>query len=70
MKMILKYLSLLLTSGLIIPFYYYYTPCKYVAAYKQGSKTIYKHTKQQYKNNLIILDDMVIILFPALKKMK
>ncbi|RYZ95866.1 MAG: hypothetical protein EOP47_24975 [Sphingobacteriaceae bacterium] len=71
MRAIIKYLSLLLSSGLIIPFYYYYLPGSYTPLNK-GVKAVvreYKPAKKQCKYNFSLIDDVAANFFPALKKL-
>jgi hypothetical protein len=43
MRALIKYISLLLYSGLIIPFYYYHLPCNTLRAGKQAGPAIHKY---------------------------
>ncbi|MEO6148589.1 MAG: hypothetical protein ABIN95_00040 [Mucilaginibacter sp.] len=71
MRAIIKYLSLLLSSGLIIPFYYYYLPGKYLPLNKEVKAIVreYKPGKKQYRYRFSLIDDVAANFFPALKKL-
>ncbi|RVU01376.1 hypothetical protein EOD41_05270 [Mucilaginibacter limnophilus] len=66
MKALIKYLSLLLCSGLIIPFYYYHIPGK------SSFDTDIKKTVRQYKSakkRFSLIEDIGANLFPVIKKL-
>ncbi|RYY36637.1 MAG: hypothetical protein EOP46_05690 [Sphingobacteriaceae bacterium] len=67
MKALFKYLSLLLCSGLIIPFYYYHIPGKSICAEHQIKKAArqYKTAKKRFS----VIDDVAANLFPVIKKL-
>lgn len=65
--MLIKYLSLLLCSGLIIPFYYYNIPGK-SAFDVEVKKTVrqYKTAKKRFS----LINDVGANLFPVIKKLR
>lgn len=71
MRAIIKYLSLLLSSGLIIPFYYYNMPGNYLPFNKEVKAIAreYKPVKKQCKYSFSLIDDVAVNFFPALKKL-
>lgn len=70
MKAIIKYISLLLFSGLIIPFYHYHLPCADLSAGKKPHPVArqYRPSKKA-KKRLSLINETVADIFPVLKNL-
>ena len=71
MRALIKYISLLLYSGLIIPFYYYHLPCNSLRSGKQPYPAIhkYKTVKKAAKKRFSLVNETVAEILPVLKNL-
>ena len=68
MKAIIKNISLLLCSGLIIAFYYYNLPDNSLADGKQVASVVRQYKPAKSNRKFVFMKDIVALLFPVLKR--